>query len=348
MRVSILGAYDPLYARHAIITAGLEANGVEVFHYDIPKHVSSTQRVRHLFANFPKAAQMDVVLVPCFNQTTVLFVWTLARIYRVPLIVDYLVGLTDMNEDRQRASAAKMWLYRQLDRMNTKLCVTLTDTAAHRYEFERILSQKLPEMYVLPVGSREFELLPPPPQSPLVQYAGTYIPFHGVDTILRAAHLLPDVQFELIGKGQTYAENRDLATRLQLQNVRFVEGYFPVKQLLEMQTQSTIMLGVFGASAKTDYVVPNKVYEALALGRPMITAESAAIREFLTPNQHLLTVSPADADALATAIQTLIDNPQQQAELVAAGRHCIEESFFPSPIGVQLLELLETLVSSNR
>jgi hypothetical protein len=187
MRVSILGAYDPLYARHAIIAAGLEANDVKVLQFNLPKHMSSTQRIGHLFRYFPKAAHADLVLVPCFNQTTVLFVWTLARIYRVPLIVDYLVGLTDMNEDRQRASAAKMWLYRQLDRMNTKLCVTLTDTAAHRYEFERILSQKLSKMYVLPVGSREFELLPPPPQSPLVQYAGTYIPFHGVDTIYYSA-----------------------------------------------------------------------------------------------------------------------------------------------------------------
>jgi glycosyltransferase involved in cell wall biosynthesis len=346
MRVSMLGAYDPLYARNAIIVAGLEANGVEVLHYAMPKRTPSAQRIRHLFTHFPQAAQADIMLIPCFNQTTVMIAWALAKIYKVPLVVDYLVGLTDMSEDRQRASAVRMWLYRQIDRINTKLCVTLTDTVAHRCEFERILSQTLSEMHILPVGSRQFELLPPQPQLPLIQYAGTYIPFHNVDVILRAAHALPDVQFELIGKGQTYSENRALAQKLQLKNVRFVEGYFPAHQLLEMQAKSTIMLGVFGASAKTDYVVPNKVYEALALGRPMITAESTALREFLTPNQHLLTVPPADADALAAAIQTLIANPQRQAELAAAGRQRMEEAFFPYPIGVRLLALLETLIDT--
>src|SRR5687768_10895244 len=101
MRVSMLGAYDPLYARNAIMIAGLEANGVEVFHCAMPKHTPSTQRIRHLFTHFPQAAQADIVLIPCFNQTTVWLAWALAKIYSVPLVVDYLVGLTDMSEDRQ-------------------------------------------------------------------------------------------------------------------------------------------------------------------------------------------------------------------------------------------------------
>jgi glycosyltransferase involved in cell wall biosynthesis len=161
--------------------------------------------------------------------------------------------------------------------------------------------------------------------------------------ILEAARLLPDVAFELIGSGQTYKAMAAHAEAMQLGNVRFVKGYFPQDELTAMQARSTIMLGVFGAAAKTEYVVPNKIYEALALGRPVITAHSAAVRELFTSGQHLITVPPADRVALAAAITALLADPAQQAALRAAGRREIDARFLPQHIGPQVLQILETL-----
>jgi glycosyltransferase involved in cell wall biosynthesis len=201
-----------------------------------------------------------------------------------------------------------------------------------------------PRLHVLPVGARDLPLLPPPDTgTPLVQYAGTYIPFHGVEVILEAARLLPEIAFELIGSGQTYKAMAARAETLQLANVRFVKGYFPQDELLAMQARSTIMLGVFGAAAKTDYVVPNKIYEALALGRPVITAEASALREMFTPGEHLITVAPGNAGALAEAIQALLTDPARQAALRAAGRRQIDAHYLPKHIGPQMMAILENL-----
>lgn len=342
LRLCIIGAFDPAYARHDIIRSGLEAHDVTVTLYPIEKNAPTTRRIRHLLRTFAQAGVCDVILIPCFNQVTAPLAWLLAKRYGKPLIVDYLVGLSDLLEDRRVTSAPRVWLMRQLDRLNTRLCLTLTDSAEHRRALQGLLQQSLPQMHILPVGVRDLPMLPLPSGEPLVQYTGTYIPFHGVDVIIRAAQHLPQVTFELIGSGQTYADNRALSERLQLANVRFVEGYVPTDELLVLQARSTLMLGVFGDAPKTNYVVPNKVYEALALGRPLITAESDAVREFLTPGDHLITVAANDPIALADAIQDLLDHPEKQAALRTSGRQRIEEAFLPQHIGARLLSLIRT------
>jgi glycosyltransferase involved in cell wall biosynthesis len=46
----------------------------------------------------------------------------------------------------------------------------------------------------------------------------------------------------------------------------------------------------------------------MALRRPLITAQSSALMDVFTPDEHLLTVPASDAQALANAIQRLAQN----------------------------------------
>jgi glycosyltransferase involved in cell wall biosynthesis len=218
---------------------------------------------------------------------------------------------------------------------------TLTDTNAHREIFQKLLGKRIDRMRVLPVGVRDLPLLPPASGEIVVQYAGTYIPFHGVEVILRAAKMLPELRFELIGKGQTYPAAIKRGGELKLKNAHFVNGYFSKDELMGMQARSTIMLGVFADAPKTRYVVPTKIYEALALGRPLVTAESPALREFFTPGEHLITVPPADPTALADAILDLVNSPLKQERLRLVGRSRIEAEFLPEHIGAHLKAIIE-------
>lgn len=339
MRIAYLGAYDPDYARHAIITEGLRRAGVDLIEIRLPLKARTPGRVADLLRRFPR--DVDAVLVPAFNQLLAPFAWAIAQRYRRPLLLDYMIGLVDAAADRGPLPAHKAFAFRQVDRFNLTRIHAVTDTAAHRAVFERMLGHRLPRLSVLPVGVRDMAMLSPPSGEVIVQYAGTYIPFHGVDVMLEAARLLPAVTFEFIGKGQTLpAAQRDAPA-----NARFITGYFPPAELKAMQARSTIMLGVFGDTAKTRYVIPNKIYEALALGRPIVTAESPALAEYLTPGEHLLTVPPGDPGALAAVLQTLLDNPQEQARLRAAGRQHIEAGLLPQHIGGRLRGIFEGLLA---
>lgn len=342
-RVCLIGALAVDYPRNAIITAGLAAQGVQVDVRAAPKALPAMQRVRFLLENFPQAGEYDAVILATFNQLVAPVAWLLARQRRVCLLVDYMVGQMDMLEDRVvPLPATKRLLYQQIDRFNLRFAALITDTASHRDYFQQLNGVAPRNMHILPVGVQDMAQLPPPNyDAPLVQYAGTFIPFHGVDVILRAAQRLPHVPFELIGVGQHLPQAKQLSQDLALQNVTFVEGYFPRDELRRMQARSTLMLGVFSDVQKTRYVIPNKVYEALALGRPLITAQAPALEEFLTVGEHLLTVRPADDAHLAERIQHLLDDRAAQAHLRAAGRAHIEAALLPQHLGTQLLNILE-------
>jgi len=346
VRVVMIGAYKPDYARHYVIREGLRRAGADVDERLLPLERRTPGRARALARAFPQRGAADVVLLGAFNQTLAPAAWALAQTRGLPLIVDYLTGLLDAAEDRGAVPAGRRALLRAVDRFAISRLPTLTDTAAHRAAFAAALNVDVRRMAVLPVGVRDLDPLPPPDPAapPLAQYAGTYIPFHGVDVMLRAARLLPDVAFEFIGAGQMHTAAVRLAHEIGLSNVRFVTGYFPKAELIALQARSTIALGVFGNAPKTRQVVPNKVYEALALGRALVTAQSPALAEFFTPGKHLVTVPPGSPDALAAALRALLDDPARRAALSAAGRARIEAAFLPQHIGAQLKTTLENLV----
>src|SRR5258705_8813 len=78
----------------------------------------------------------------------------------------------------------------------------------------------------------------------------------------------PAGHFELIGRGPTNKESVACAEALKMENVSFVD-MVPPPELPRRVAQAAICLGVFGPRAKTDYVIPNKVFQCMALGRPV-------------------------------------------------------------------------------
>ena len=76
-------------------------------------------------------------------------------------------------------------------------------------------------------------------------------------------------------------------------------------------------LGIFGTSEKARRVIPNKAYQALACGTPLITANTAAARELLTDGESALLVPPGDPAALAAAMRRLAGDSELAQRLSA-------------------------------
>lgn len=103
--------------------------------------------------------------------------------------------------------------------------------------------------------------------------------------------------------------------------------------------ESDVCLGVFGCSDKAARVIPNKVYDALAAGRPTITRDSPAARELLTDGETALLVPPGDGAALAAALRGLLDRGERERLGTAALRlYC--ERCTPGILGARLLRIV--------
>src|SRR5438445_10384532 len=107
----------------------------------------------------------------------------------------------------------------------------------------------------------------------LVTFVGTFIPLQGVPYIIEAAHYLEqyaDIKFELIGSGQTYREAQRIAHDFKVKDLSFV-GPLSVDKVPEKLAEEDVFFGIFGDRAKAQRVIQDNVYEAMDVGRPVIT-----------------------------------------------------------------------------
>jgi glycosyltransferase involved in cell wall biosynthesis len=189
-----------------------------------------------------------------------------------------------------------------------------------------------------------------PPGEPLeVLFVGTYVPLQGVGTVLEAAARLVDapVRFRLIGDGQEARAARAQAGALGLNNVVFDRRWHTAPELAEAMHRADICLGIFGTGEKAGAVVPLKAVAALAVGRPLITRDSAAAREVLAPDVSACLVPPGDGEALAAAIRELAADRERRELLGAAGREVYRARMSPDALGRQLETVFENLVEER-
>ncbi len=173
-----------------------------------------------------------------------------------------------------------------------------------------------------------------------MQY-GRWSPLHGLPTVLEAAGLLRDEPFvfELIGDGQLAAWLADEVRHRGLSSVE-LRASLPASLLRARVLGGDICLGVFGTSDKARRVVPNKVYDALAAGRPLVTADSPAARELLEDGRDALLVPADDAAALAAALRRLGD-VGERARLGSGALALYRRRCTPQAVAAALLAALE-------
>ena len=129
-------------------------------------------------------------------------------------------------------------------------------------------------------------------------FVGKLIPLHGLETMLAAARTLPELPFRLVGSGQLESLVRERPA-----NVEWVP-WVEYERLPGELHRAGCALGIFGTSAKAQRVIPNKAFQALACGTPLVTADTPAARELLVDGESALLVPPGDPEALAGALRT--------------------------------------------
>jgi glycosyltransferase involved in cell wall biosynthesis len=103
-------------------------------------------------------------------------------------------------------------------------------------------------------------------------------------------------------------------------------------------------LGVFGRSPKAARVIPNKAFQALACGTPLVTADTPAARELLVHGESALLVPAGDPEALAAALRRLAVEPELGPRLSAGGLAAYRERASEAVLGARWRGLLERLL----
>jgi glycosyltransferase involved in cell wall biosynthesis len=258
-----------------------------------------------------------------------------------PLILNPLVSLSDtLVGDRRRFGAESLpaRVLRAVDRAAFATAdLVVADTTAHGELFAS-LGARLVE--VVPVGAEERIFHPPwhPAGDARVLFVGKLIPLHGVETILDAARALPEVAFRVVGEGQLDDHLRGRPPNVEW--IRWVE----YEQLGDEYRAAVCALGIFGTSQKAARVIPNKAYQALAAGTPLVTADTPAARELLVDGESAVLVPAGNAGALAGALGRLLGDRALRERIAAGGAAAYRRHASDNVLARRWREVVERVV----
>ena len=352
MRVLYFGTYERRYPRNAQVISCLRGAGVEVIEQHRSVWEGDEQKwsvgpraglrlvaaeTRLLLARAPAA---DVVLVGYPGHLDLLPAKRAAR--GGPVVFNPLVSLWDTfvgDRRRFRAGSLAGRALLRIDRHAFRSAdLVVADTGAHADYLSQLTAVPRERFRVCFVGAEERLFRPTwEPEEPFTAlFVGKLIPLHGLETILAAARLAPELQVRIVGSGQL---DELLARRPR--NVEWIP-WVDYERLPAELGRASCALGIFGRSAKAQRVIPNKAFQALAAGVPLVTADTPATRELLGDESAVL-VPPGDPDALAGALRRLASDPRLAGQVATAGHAAYRERASENVLGRRWRTILEEL-----
>jgi glycosyltransferase involved in cell wall biosynthesis len=370
MRVVWAGTFDPEFSRNKKLKKllGLAQIDVETVREDLwsgdrvalagkptPQILfRAAVRYPRLLFRLLRTETPDVYLVSYPGWFDMPLVRIVAIVKRRPIVFDPFLSLHDtMIADRGlHAGSSLMARAASLfDRWSLRLADTvIADTAPQLDFYRRVSGKALSDGSVLPVGADDdvFVARPEIAEEPnRVLYYGNYIPLHGVLTIVEAATLLQSdgIELTMIGEGP---DQHLVAQTVKTAGLRVdQQGSVPLDELPPHVARASVCLGVFGGSEKAGRVIPHKVYEAIAMRKPVVTREGPAVEATFEAGE-VVTVRPQDPHALADAIRDLLADPMRRDSVAGAGYETYQRKFAEPRLAADLLDILQAAVLARQ
>jgi glycosyltransferase involved in cell wall biosynthesis len=355
VRVGHFGHFDPDYSRNRIIAKALTRAGAQV--------LTVTDARTFLFrspALLHRTLQQDLDLIlvgfPGYSDVAVARLISISK-GGIPVVADPLVSMYESYVDRfgERIPRITSWRCQAEDRACVGFSnLVLLDTEAHIRYFAGRAHAGREKFHRIWLGADD-EIMVPQGSSiggkfRVFLYA-SFTPLHGVEHVIRAAQLLEfsghKVEFRIVGDGQTHGQMQQLASSLKLETVQFL-GRRPYSQLPVLMAECDLCLGIFGTTEKAARVVPNKVFDALAVGRAIVTADTPASREALDHREHAWLCPPGNPAALAEAIVALKDDDNERSGIAQRGHELFKHRFSLDALSKELTHVVLGLIDGGR
>ncbi len=157
----------------------------------------------------------------------------------------------------------------------------------------------------------------------LVITHGTLQPRYGHEVILRALPSLrekiPGLRVEVIGSGETAAQLQQLACALRVEDLVHFAGSVPLQDMPRRLARAHVGLVPLLPSPFSELCQPNKLFEYVALGVPVIAARFAAMEETFNDSCVRYFI-PGDPESLAEALIDLHAHPEKRRALAENAR----------------------------
>jgi len=183
----------------------------------------------------------------------------------------------------------------------------------------------------------------------VIGFIGTFGPWHGAKVLAEAARSLSpdlDCHFLFIGDGEERPQTESIiraagvsATFTGRVSHREVPAHLDACDILvSPQVPSTDGSEFFGS--------PTKLFEYMAMAKPIVASRLGQIAEVIADNQSGLLVEPGDASTLARAIERLAQDEDLRSRLGAAARQRVIDRYTWKHNAARVFEGASTITAS--
>ncbi len=341
MKICYFGIYDTHFSRNRIYIQGLIKAGVEVIECkDSSPGISKWFKLRKRIQAVEDTCDALVVGYPGHIAVPV------AKMFSKKLIIADLLGsLSDAEQYSHKPVFFTLLKAKISDALAVKCAdIILLESEAQKKYFEERFG--LSHTYKVVYTGSYFE-----PAAPhyfentrfQVIFRGSLTPESGILYILEAAEMLisnPRIAFKIVGRGRLLEQAKQTINEKQLTNVVLVDRYLEDEEFIQQYEGVSLALGQFENNPRLNRTIPHKVFEAFALGIPLVSGDAKAVREIITEGETGFLVPLADARALAETIESLSENHIMLKRVSRNSQNMFKERFSSLALGKTIRDII--------
>jgi len=160
-----------------------------------------------------------------------------------------------------------------------------------------------------------------------LMYHGLLVERHGLEIAIKAVAAIrphiPSLKFHIYGERTSYMDQMiELINKLRLEGIVLYHGRKPHSEIAK--NLASIDLGIIPNRRNpfTDLNMPTRIFENLAMGKPVIVPNTKGIRDYFKGNQVIF-FEPDNIESLAQAINWAYLHPREVQEVVARGQQVL-------------------------
>ncbi|MDH5506008.1 MAG: glycosyltransferase family 4 protein [Anaerolineae bacterium] len=186
--------------------------------------------------------------------------------------------------------------------------------------------------------------------TPIVLYTGRIAHVKGILTLLQSVTMVsesnPGVRFVIAGQQHASIDNGSLNQALDTNNTRAhvtLLGHVPWDELVLWYRQATVFVmpsyyDTFGISC----------LEAMAFGLPVVASRAGGLPEVVEDGVTGILVPPKDPNALGTAIDHLLQNPELRRKMGEAGRNRVLRKFTADRVAEESMQIYKRVLAEEK
>jgi glycosyltransferase involved in cell wall biosynthesis len=174
-------------------------------------------------------------------------------------------------------------------------------------------------------------------------------PANHLDLLVEAAEELKAdvaVRFLIVGDGKERKRLEAAAKSRRLENILFV-GAQPKREMQSFLAAADACVAVLQDIRMFRMTYPNKVFDYMAAGRPVVLAIDGVIREVVEKAGAGIYANPGDAKALADAVRFLAGHSDERTLMGRRGRSYVVEHFNRAKQSEQFVDLLQRVAAAG-